>query len=220
MEVDIPAELKYDAQGLIPTVVQELDGRVLMVAYMNAESLSMTIESGYTHFWSRSRQKFWKKGETSGHTQRVRRLWYDCDADCLLVRVEQTGPACHTGEPTCFFQPVEADFGEAARPASGPEVFERLAAVIEDRKADDRDDSYVARLSREGESEISRKMMEKAEEAAHAAHAKDPQALAQEMADLWFHTLVLLADAGVEPKSVYGELASRFGSSGLKDDEG
>lgn len=114
MEVDLPVELKFDTQGLIPAVVQALDGRVLMVAYMNAESLAMTIESGYTHFWSRSRQSLWKKGETSGNVQRVRRLWVDCDADTLLVQVEQTGPACHTGEPTCFFQPVEGDFGEPA----------------------------------------------------------------------------------------------------------
>ncbi len=114
MEVDLPVELKFDTQGLIPAVVQALDGRVLMVAYMNAESLAMTIESGYTHFWSRSRQSLWKKGETSGNVQRVRRLWVDCDADTLLVQVEQTGPACHTGEPTCFFQPIEGDFGEPA----------------------------------------------------------------------------------------------------------
>lgn len=112
MEVEMPAELKYDDKGLIPAVVQDAeDGRVLMVAYMNAESLRMTVESGYTHFWSRSRQKFWKKGETSGNVQRVRRLWYDCDGDCLLVQVEQTGPACHTGEPTCFFRTIDADFG-------------------------------------------------------------------------------------------------------------
>lgn len=112
MEVELPVELKFDAKGLVPAVVQALDGRVLMVAYMNAESLAKTIETGYTHFWSRSRQALWKKGETSGNVQRVRRLWVDCDADTLLVQVEQTGPACHTGEPTCFFQPIEGDFGE------------------------------------------------------------------------------------------------------------
>lgn len=111
MKKDLPAELKYDAQGLIPAVIQDAeDGRVLMVAYMNAESLKMTVESGYTHFWSRSRQKFWKKGETSGHVQRVKEILYDCDGDCLLVRVDQTGVACHTGEPTCFFRSIEINF--------------------------------------------------------------------------------------------------------------
>lgn len=104
MSGELPVELKYDSQGLIPAVIQGQDGRVLMVAYMNAESLKMTIESGYTHFWSRSRQKFWKKGESSGNVQQVKKIWYDCDADCLLVQVEQTGPACHTGEETCFFR--------------------------------------------------------------------------------------------------------------------
>jgi phosphoribosyl-AMP cyclohydrolase len=111
MEVNLPSELKYDAQGLIPAVIQDISGRVLMVAYMNAESLGMTVESGYTHFWSRSRQEFWKKGETSGNVQRVQHIWYDCDGDCLLVQVEQKGPACHTGEPTCFFRTIETEFG-------------------------------------------------------------------------------------------------------------
>lgn len=106
MSGELPVELKYDSQGLIPAVIQGQDGRVLMVAYMNAESLKMTIESGYTHFWSRSRQKFWKKGESSGNVQRVNKIWYDCDADCLLVQVDQTGPACHTGEETCFFRTI------------------------------------------------------------------------------------------------------------------
>ena len=102
--------LKYDAQGLIPAVVQDVTTReVLMVAWMNRASLQMTLESGYTHFWSRSRQKFWKKGETSGCLQRVREVRADCDADTLLVLVEQTGVACHTGSYSCFFQPLSAE---------------------------------------------------------------------------------------------------------------
>ncbi|MFQ5893871.1 MAG: bifunctional phosphoribosyl-AMP cyclohydrolase/phosphoribosyl-ATP diphosphatase HisIE, partial [Nitrospinota bacterium] len=194
----------------------ELDGRVLMVAYMNAESLAQTIESGYTHFWSRSRRQLWKKGETSGHTQRVRRLTYDCDADCLLVQVEQTGPACHTGEPSCFFQTIEADFGEPARPASGPEVLERLSALIKERLAADRDDSYVAELGRGGGEAITEKVMEEASEVTQAAQAGDADALVHEMADLWFHALVLLGYEGVELERVFGELTSRFGISGLE----
>jgi phosphoribosyl-AMP cyclohydrolase len=106
--------LKYDANGLIPAVVQEITTReVLMVAWMNEASLRMTLETGYTHFWSRSRKKFWKKGETSGHLQRVREVRADCDADTLLVLVEQTGVACHTGSYSCFFQPVPAAPAEA-----------------------------------------------------------------------------------------------------------
>lgn len=102
-------ELKYDAKGLIPAIVQEAgSGEVLMMAYMNESSLRMTLESGFTHFWSRSRQQFWKKGETSGNVQEVREVLYDCDADTLLVRVKQHGPgACHTGSRTCFYRRIQ-----------------------------------------------------------------------------------------------------------------
>jgi phosphoribosyl-AMP cyclohydrolase len=101
----IPENLKYDEKGLIPAVIQDWqNNEVLMVAYMNQESLRRTVETGYTWFWSRSRQKFWQKGETSGHVQRVKDILYDCDQDTLLVKVEQTGPACHTGSRCCFFR--------------------------------------------------------------------------------------------------------------------
>ncbi len=101
----IPDGLKYDEKGLIPAVIQDWkSGDVLMVAYMNGESLKRTVESGFTWFWSRSRKKFWQKGETSGNVQHVREIRYDCDMDTLLVKVEQTGPACHTGERSCFFR--------------------------------------------------------------------------------------------------------------------
>ncbi len=106
-------DIKFDAKGLVPTIVQEADtGEVLMLAYMNAESIRMTLESGYTHFWSRSRQEFWKKGATSGSLQEVRELLYDCDGDTLLVRVKQLGSgACHTGERTCFFRSLKQKDG-------------------------------------------------------------------------------------------------------------
>ena len=102
-------DIKFDSKGLVPAIVQEADtGEVLMLAYMNAESIRMTLESGYTHYWSRSRQKYWKKGETSGCLQELRELLYDCDGDTLLVRVKQHGSgACHTGERTCFFRKLE-----------------------------------------------------------------------------------------------------------------
>ena len=104
-------ELKYDEKNLIPAIVQDVEsGDVMMLAYMNSTSLEMTLESGFTHFWSRSRQKYWKKGETSGHVQEVREIWYDCDADTLLVKVAQHGPgACHTGNRTCFFRKIERE---------------------------------------------------------------------------------------------------------------
>jgi phosphoribosyl-AMP cyclohydrolase len=104
----IPDDLKYDDAGLIPAVIQDgTTGKVLMVAYMNAESLRKTVETGLTWFWSRSRQKYWQKGETSGNIQRVRDILYDCDQDTLLIKVEQKGPACHTGERSCFFRSFE-----------------------------------------------------------------------------------------------------------------
>ncbi len=110
----IPDNLKYDDRGLIPAVIQDCqNNEVLMVAYMNAESLQITVQSGYTCFWSRSRKKLWKKGETSGHVQRVREILYDCDQDTLLVKVEQTGPACHTGERSCFYRSFSSAAGEA-----------------------------------------------------------------------------------------------------------
>ena len=101
----IPGDLKYDEKGLIPAVIQEWKtGEVLMVAYMNAASVKRTVETGFTWFWSRSRQKFWQKGETSGHVQKVKDILYDCDQDTLLIKVDQTGPACHTGEKSCFLR--------------------------------------------------------------------------------------------------------------------
>lgn len=107
MQTDIP--LRFDEAGLIPAVVQQHDtGEVLMVAYMNAESIQRTLDSGTTWFWSRSRRAFWNKGATSGNTQAVKELWYDCDADCLLVKVDAAGPACHTGERSCFYRKVGA----------------------------------------------------------------------------------------------------------------
>lgn len=108
-----PGELKYDAEGLIPAIVQDIvSGEVLMLAYMNESSLKKTIETGLTWFWSRSRQKYWQKGETSGHIQKVRTIHYDCDADTLLIRVNQTGAACHTGEYSCFFNKIMDKTGE------------------------------------------------------------------------------------------------------------
>lgn len=103
--MQVPKDLKYDDKGLIPAVIQDHEnGEVLMVAYMNAESVKRTVETNLTWFWSRSRRKYWQKGETSGHIQRVREILYDCDSDTLLIKVDQTGPACHTGSRTCFYR--------------------------------------------------------------------------------------------------------------------
>jgi phosphoribosyl-ATP pyrophosphohydrolase/phosphoribosyl-AMP cyclohydrolase len=206
-EVSLP-ELKYDAAGLIPAVVCDCrTGAVLMVAYMNSESLAMTMESGYTHFWSRSRQKFWKKGETSGHLQRIREIRTDCDRDTLLVQVEQTGPACHTGSYSCFFRPIREDR------EGGPEgssIIEAVYRVVLDRKHRRPEGSYVAGLMEGGREKILAKVLEEAGEVAEASREGSREEIVHEVADLWFHTLVLLGEHDIAPSDIFSELSSRY----------
>ena len=203
------SELKYDAAGLIPAVVQDFStGAVLMVAWMNRESLEMTLQSGYTHFWSRSRQQFWKKGETSGHLQKVREVHADCDGDTLLVRVEQAGPACHTNSYSCFFNCLQ-DNGEGG--PEGSAVLEAVYRVIQDRVHRRPEGSYVASLLEEGTEKVVAKVLEEAGEVAGAARDGDGEGLVHEVADLWFHTLVLLGSEQIPPARVFEELAKRYG---------
>jgi phosphoribosyl-ATP pyrophosphohydrolase/phosphoribosyl-AMP cyclohydrolase len=205
-------ELKYDAAGLIPVVVQDFDtGAVLMVAWMNRESLKMTLESGYTHFWSRSRRKFWKKGETSGHLQKVREIKADCDKDTLLVQVEQTGPACHTNSYSCFFELLQQRDGEGV---ARPEILEAVHRTILDRKSRLPEGSYVAGLMKEGQEKIIGKVIEEAGEVAEASRNQVSGELVRELADLWFHTLVLLGWHDVAPAEVFRELGRRYGKPG------
>ena len=212
-------QVSFDAAGLVPAVVQDAgDGRVLMLAYMNRESLLLTLESGFTHFWSRSRQSLWKKGESSGHLQKVVELRLDCDGDTLVVKVEQTGPACHTESPTCFFRVVGADgaLAEDHEPETLHGVLARVYRVIESRRdRADAEKSYVASLFAKGEDAILKKVAEEAGEVLLAAKGGDPEALTREVADLLFHTLVAMADKGVRPEHVAAELGRRFGTSGL-----
>jgi phosphoribosyl-ATP pyrophosphohydrolase/phosphoribosyl-AMP cyclohydrolase len=220
----IQTQVKWDADGLVPAVVQDAaDGRVLMLAYMNAESLRATLETGYTHFWSRSRRALWKKGETSGHVQRVREVRLDCDGDTVLVKVDQTGPACHTDAPTCFFRAA----GEGGALAEAPEApaldreFVKLYEVIRRRREEaDPDASYVARLFAKGDDKILGKVAEEAGEVLLAAKDKDPGAVTREAADLLFHLLVALAASGVGPGDVADELRRREGISGLEEKAG
>ncbi len=211
----------FDAGGLVPAVCQDATtGEVLMVAWMDAEAWRLTRETGFAHFYSRSRGRIWKKGETSGHTLRVRGLRLDCDRDAILLAVEPAGPACHTGSRSCFFEVVDAG-PAAASPAGAPpalgDVLGRLAAAIEARRGADPQASYVAALLAGGEDAALKKLVEEAAEAALAAKGGDRRALASEMADLWFHALVVLARAGVAPAAVAEELARREGVSGLAE---
>src|SRR5437867_4726684 len=203
-------ELKFDPQGLIPAVVQEADtGDLLMVAWMDRSAVEQTLASGVTHFWSRSRSVPWRKGETSGHTQHVRAVYADCDADALLVQVHQEGVACHTGRRTCFFAALQEGGGKPGSPPPA-NMLERLERTIETRKANPRPDSYVAGLLAEGEAAICRKIGEEAAEVITAAlGGEGDRRLIEEAADLWFHTLVLLGARSIPLREVVLELARR-----------
>jgi len=214
--IDIVDSLKYGPDGLIPAIVQdEATGEVLMMAYMNRDSLRMTLEKGFTHFWSRSRKKFWMKGESSGHVQEVRRVLYDCDQDTLLVRVIQRGPgACHTGHRSCFFTTMDGTeisgtvFDVHTAYDQQP-ILERLVDVIRDRRESGREDSYVNGLLTKGREVILKKVGEEATEVVLAGAQGDRGAVVREMADLWFHCLIALADQGIALEEVYNELRAR-----------
>jgi phosphoribosyl-ATP pyrophosphohydrolase/phosphoribosyl-AMP cyclohydrolase len=203
-----PEDLRFDERGLIPAVVQEADtGEVLMVAWMNRGALDATLTTGLSHFWSRSRGKLWRKGETSGHTQHVERLYVDCDGDVLLVQVHQEGAACHTGHRTCFFTALSSDGDGATAPAN---MLERLERTIEARKSAPASGSYVAGLLAKGEAAVCRKIGEEASEVIIAAlGGEGDRRLVEETADLWFHTLVLLGARGIRFREILEELARR-----------
>jgi phosphoribosyl-AMP cyclohydrolase / phosphoribosyl-ATP pyrophosphohydrolase len=184
------SEVQFDDQGLVPCVVQDWrSGEVLTLAYMNAESLRLTRETGEMHFFSRSRQELWHKGATSGNTQAVRELRYDCDGDALLALVEPAGPACHTGERTCFHR------GEL-EPRAPHEVLPGLERTIAQRAADRPDGSYTAALLAQP-ARAAEKVMEEAEEVARARSEESDQRVAEEAADVLYHLAVLLASRGL-----------------------
>lgn len=197
-------ELKFDERGLIPAVVQEAEtGEVLMVAWMDRAALRATLETGLAHFWSRSRGRLWQKGETSGHVQHVEGVYADCDQDVLLVRVHQEGVACHTGRRSCFFTTLQG-------PAPAAQMLDRLEQVVAQRRSAPPPGSYVADLLARGEAAIARKIGEEASEVITAAlGGEGDRRLVEEMADLWFHTLVLLGARGLSPREVLEELGRR-----------
>jgi phosphoribosyl-ATP pyrophosphohydrolase/phosphoribosyl-AMP cyclohydrolase len=199
--------LTYDDKGLLPAIVQDwYGGEVLMQAFMNREAVEKTIATGRTWFWSRSRQKLWNKGESSGHFQFVKDIRYDCDIDCLLILVEQRGYACHTNEYTCFHRAAD---GEPVKPA----VFEaltRLYDLIEERKRLMPAGSYTTGLFEKGTDTILKKVGEEASELIVAAKGGDREEITYEAADLLYHVNVLLAKADVPLKDVFEELLNRW----------
>ena len=202
----IPIEqIKYDERGLVPAIVQDyLDGTVLMMAWMNRDSLQKTLETGRTWFWSRSRAELWPKGETSGHVQNVKSVRYDCDSDALLITVEQVGEiACHTGERSCFHQVN----GKKASPPA--DTLSQVFEVICDRRDNPTESSYTCKLLAGGDNKILKKIGEEAAEVVMACKDDDKDAIAGEAADLLYHTLVALAHHNVDIKAVYRKLQER-----------
>lgn len=204
------AGIAFDDRGLAPGIVQDADtGKVLMLGWLNAESLAMTRRTGIVHFWSRSRQALWMKGETSGNTLTVVDIAADCDADALLIRVRPAGPTCHTGSTSCF------DGGSESAPAlQGFAALEDLWSVIASRAADRPAGSYTASLLDGGVDATGRKLTEEATEVLlavkdHAAGAGSADRVAEEAADLVYHLLVVLAERGVTPRAVIDELRAR-----------
>ena len=215
---DMPVAFQFGADGLLPAIVQDAtDGTVLMLAYMNQEALDATLRTGYTHFWSRSRQALWKKGETSGNVQRVMAIHYDCDSDALLIKVAQHNVACHTGQRSCFYRTLALP---AAAVAEGPQtpLAEVLAAVYRlillRRDTGTPDSSYVRRLFERGQDGIAKKVVEEAAEVLLASKNAVASEVVYEMADLWFHALVLLGYHTIHPDEVLRELHRRLGLPG------
>jgi phosphoribosyl-ATP pyrophosphohydrolase/phosphoribosyl-AMP cyclohydrolase len=198
--------VRFGADGLVPAVVQDAgDGRVLTQAWMSRESLARTLETRETWFWSRSRRELWRKGATSGNTQAVRAVVLDCDADALLVLVDQTGVACHTGAPTCFHEPLTD--GEAPAPFAALADLERT--IAERAEAADPEASYTARLLERGMDQVCKKVGEEATEVVLAAKGGEREQVVSESADLLYHLAVLWRASGVALDEVARELASR-----------
>lgn len=196
-------KLKFDERGLIPAIVTDVEsGKVLMLAYMNRESLNISLEEGYTCFWSRSRQELWRKGETSGNKQRIVSVTADCDADTLLVRVIKSGPACHTGAESCFFNEI-SNTGEEPFSLAG------LYELLLQRKREQPEGSYTTYLFQKGRDKILKKVGEECTEVIIAGKADDKAETVYELADLAYHALVLMADMGITPEDVKSELAKR-----------
>ena len=207
-------ELKFDNSGLIPVVTQDArTGAVLMQAFADAAAVQRTLATREATYYSRSRQEQWVKGATSGHTQRVVSVTADCDGDSLLYRVEQTGPACHTGTYSCFHQPLLED---QAQQDALDGTLERVYATITERLVTLPENSYVARLHAGGLDRVLKKISEESGEVLLAAKNRDRAELATEVADLLFHTLFAMAEVGVSPADVARVLQEREGKSGLK----
>src|SRR5262245_56870733 len=210
----ILSKLRFNGQGLIPVVVQDVITRqVLTVAYMNRETLERSVTERETYFWSRSRHEVWHKGATSGNSQKIIRIEADCDGDTLLVWVEPRGPACHTGAESCFFDQVFSD-GRSVEPLTFSQTVERLVGVIKNRQAEMPEGSYTSYLFAKGIDKILKKVGEESAETIIAAKNRSRSELALESADLLYHLLVLFVNEGLEVREVLDELDKRARKNG------
>ncbi|WP_038097846.1 bifunctional phosphoribosyl-AMP cyclohydrolase/phosphoribosyl-ATP diphosphatase HisIE [Thioalkalivibrio sp. HK1] len=242
-------EVRWNDQGLVPCIAYGRDDkRLWMLAWMNREALAATAREGRAVYWSRSKQRLWRKGEQSGFVQRVHEIRLDCDGDTVVLAVDQVGGiACHTGREHCFFRRLEGDRWVDVEPVRIPaeeiyregedgrvpadeekaapilplapsgDVLTDLARIIDARKGAPPDESYVASLHAKGVDAVLKKVGEEAAETIIAGKGSDRAALVHEVADLWFHSMVLLSSHGLSPTDVFDELSRRFGRSGLEE---
>jgi phosphoribosyl-ATP pyrophosphohydrolase/phosphoribosyl-AMP cyclohydrolase len=209
------AQPTYDERGLVPCIVQDATTDVvLMLAWMNAESLRLTRETGTVHFWSRSRQALWKKGETSGNTLALAEIRIDCDLDTVLVRAHPAGPTCHTGATSCFFHRDDGDDDDATDDGPAMPILLRLARIIDARRDSTSEKSYTKSLLEAGMPKILAKIAEEHGELAAELPAGDDAKVIHETADLLFHVMVGLGARRIPIEAVLTELARRFGTSG------
>ena len=225
MSVNLIQNIKFDDRGLIPAIVQhDKTNQILMLAYMNAESLAQTLQTGETHFWSRSRNELWHKGATSGNTQRVTDIRIDCDSDALIVRVDPDGPACHTGEQTCFFRDINQSEPVAAPSQPGVSLvnvetmelgilLNNLYTLIAERNEQRPEGSYTTYLFNSGLDKILKKIGEESAETIIAAKNGSQKEMSAEISDLLYHLLVLMVERDVKLKDIQTELKSRVGRS-------
>jgi len=200
-------QLKFNADGLIPAIAQDVNtGAVVMLAYMNKESIALTLETGLATYYSRSRQEIWVKGKTSGNVQKVIGMFADCDMDTLLLKIEQTGVACHTGNYSCFSTPL---MQEQTASTAGAHVLQDEFNVIMDRKQNPKEGSYTNYLLDKGVDKICKKVGEEAAEVIIAAKNRAPEEVRYEVADLFYHVMVLLAEQGMTPEEIFAEIERR-----------
>ncbi|RXJ80834.1 bifunctional phosphoribosyl-AMP cyclohydrolase/phosphoribosyl-ATP diphosphatase HisIE [Arcobacter sp. F2176] len=207
--------------GLIPVITQDsITNEVLMLAYMDKEALSLTLTTRYAHYFSRSKQRIWKKGEESGHTQKMVEIMLDCDNDTILIKVIQEGVACHTGRKSCFFTNLETNeiiSDIEVNTTNKYSILDNLFHVIQDRKNDDPKKSYTSKLLNGKENSMLKKIVEEAGEFTFAVKDDNSEEMIYEAADLVYHTMVALASKNISPDRIKQELARRFGMSGIDE---